>query len=132
MREALLGVLLFTVSVGCATAQAPPSALQDLVQAEWQTENESLTLWTTAQGDTAYVVGDTQTIFRAHLQSGETWVHCPQTANDGEPYPLSMIADSAEVMLRNQNDYGINGATLTLAECPTTIAAMEDSVRSDQ
>lgn len=137
-RASLIALVALFLHVGCATAQAP-QALQDLVQAEWETETESLTLWTTADQDTAYVVGATQTMFRAHLSGtdgseGETWVHCPDTTPvvDGEPFPLTAIADSAEVMLREQADYGMNGATLLLAECATTIAAMEDSVRSSE
>ena len=132
-RASLIALVALFLHVGCATAQAP-QALQDLVQAEWETESKSLTLWTTADQDSAYVVGATQTNFRAHLSNGETWVHCPDTTPvvNGEPFPLSAIADSAEVMLREQSDYGMNGATLLLAECATTIAAMEDSVRSSE
>ena len=126
----LLLALLVTLAPGCVAAQTPPDALQELVPNKDWDGPEDVQLWTTADADTAFVVGATSTIFRAHLSDGTTWVHCPDTY--GPPAPITALRDSAESVLRSQDGYGMNGALLPLAECVTTVAAIEDSARSDE
>ena len=125
-------VLVLLLAVGCATAQTPPEALQNLVSEEWDGPSE-VQLWTTPSQDSAFVFGQNEPqFFRAHLANGATWIRCPETANQGEPYPLEAIRDSAEVVVRERRGLGINGILLPLSECATTIAAIEDSIRSDE
>ena len=130
-------VLVLVLTVGCASAQTPPQALQELVEEEWDGPSE-VQLWTTPSADSAFVFGQNQPqYFRAHLSGTDstdaaTWIRCPETANNGDPYPLTAIRDSAETVVRQRRGLGINGILLPLAECATTIAAIEDSIRSEE
>jgi len=129
--SAAILALMVGVFPALACGQQPPQALQSLTESEWSTDSD-ISVWTTAEGDTAYVVGEQQDTFRAHMSGGNTWVRCPDTTPvvNGDPFPLSAIADSAETMLRQNSGYGMNDPTLLLAECATTVAAMEDSIRN--
>lgn len=115
--------ICFTSSPGYGQIQSTLDAMTD---ESWETTPEPRTYYWTATGDTALVLSTDEDFWIRARVDGVTWLHCDPIATG--PFAVQELVASADSVLYEGTDRGINGPFMRKVNCVTTFPSVNDSL----
>lgn len=126
MTRFTVGLCFLILLPGIASGQTVTETLSSINGETWETETQGRTQFWTATGDTALVLSNETSFWIRARVDGSTWVACPDIGANA--FRLEDLSASADSVLFQGADRGMNGTFMTRAQCVTSFAAVNDSI----